>query len=288
MNAIEINGLTKQYNSFTLDHINLALPQGCIMGLIGENGAGKSTMIKIMLGIARPDSGSIRLLGKEITRDADFSDIKNHIGVVLDDVGFPTMMKMPQIDKMLAQSYTEWDSRKFNDYLERFSLPKNKAFGDFSKGMKMRAGLAAALSHNAQLLILDEPTSGLDPLVRDELVDLLADFTRDETHSILISSHIVSDLEKLCDYIAFLHKGNLLLCEEKDRLYEEYGVLHTTAEKLSELDPAAIKGRRVTNYGAEAIVNRTQIPAGFELSPIGIEDLFIVMAKADCQTGKEQ
>lgn len=201
MNAIEIKELTKKYNGFTLDHASLTLPQGCIMGLIGENGAGKSTMIKSMLGIARPDSGSIRLLGTEITQDSDLAEIKNRTGVVLDDVGFPSMMKIPQIDKMLSQSYTEWDSSVFNGFLEQFGLPKDKAFGDFSKGMKMRAGLAAALSHNAELLILDEPTSGLDPLVRDELVDMLADFTRDETHSILISSHIVSDLEKLCDYI---------------------------------------------------------------------------------------
>ena len=287
MNAIEIKELTKQYKGFTLDHASLTLPQGCIMGLIGENGAGKSTMIKSMLGIARPDSGSIQILGTEITQDSDLAEIKNRTGVVLDDVGFPSMMKMPQIDKMLSQSYTKWDSSAFNGYLEQFGLPKDKAFGDFSKGMKMRAGLAAALSHNAELLILDEPTSGLDPLVRDELVDMLADFTRDETHSILISSHIVSDLEKLCDYITFLHKGELLLCEEKDRLYEQYGVLHTTAEKLAELDAAAVKGSRITDYGAEAIVDRALIPAGFELSPISIEELFVVMAKSDRKTGKE-
>ena len=279
MNAIEIKELTKAYKGFTLDHVSLELPEGCIIGLIGENGAGKSTLIKSMLGITHPDSGSISLLGSLMDEKADQAAIKNETGVVLDDVGFPSLMKLPQIGKVLAHSYQEWDNEKFNGYLERFNLPKDKAFGDFSKGMKMRAGLAAALSHNAKLLILDEPTSGLDPLVRDELIDMLADYTRDASHSILISSHIVSDLEKICDYIAFLHKGKLMLCEEKDVLLERFGLLHTTREQLAELDPAAIRGTRITDFGAEAIVERSMVPESFELSSIGIEDLFIFMAK---------
>ena len=279
MNAIEIKELTKAYKGFTLDHVSLELPEGCIIGLIGENGAGKSTLIKSMLGITHPDSGSISLLGSLMDEKADQAAIKNETGVVLDDVGFPSLMKLPQIGKVLAHSYKEWDNEKCNGYLERFNLPKDKAFGDFSKGMKMRAGLAAALSHNAKLLILDEPTSGLDPLVRDELIDMLADYTRDASHSILISSHIVSDLEKICDYIAFLHKGKLMLCEEKDVLLERFGLLHTTREQLAELDPAAIRGTRITDFGAEAIVERSMVPESFELSSIGIEDLFIFMAK---------
>ena len=279
MNAIEIKGLTKKYNGFTLDNVTLSLPQGCVMGLVGENGAGKSTMIRSMLGITRTDAGSISILGRNAGDQKELSAIKNDLGVVLDEVGFPSMMKLPHIGKVLASSYIEWNDALFNEYLDRFELPKKKPFGEFSKGMKMRAGMAAALSHNAKLLILDEPTSGLDPLVRDEIIDLLADFTRDETHSILISSHIVSDLEKICDYIAFLHKGNLTLCEEKDMIFERYGLLHTTKEKLAELDPAAIMGSKITDYGAEAIVERELVPAGFELSQIGIEDLFIFMAK---------
>lgn len=279
MNAIEINELTKKYKGFTLDKITFTLPQGCVLGLIGENGAGKSTIIKTMLGITHSDRGSIKVLGKEMNGNANQGTVKNDMGVVLDDVGFPSMMRLPQIGKVLANSYNDWDGRLFEDYLKRFDLPKNKAFGDFSKGMKIRAGLAAALSHNAKLLILDEPTSGLDPLVRDELIDLLCDYTRDESHSILISSHIVSDLEKLCDYIAFLHKGKLMLCEEKDTLLERYGLLHTSPEKLAELDQSAIMGSKITNYGAEAIVDRQLVPSNFELSQIGIEDLFIFMAK---------
>ena len=279
MNAIEIKELTKAYKGFTLDHVSLELPEGCILGLIGENGAGKSTLIKSMLGITRPDSGSISIMGSPMDEKSDQAAIKNDTGVVLDDVGFPSLMKLPQIGKVLAHSYKEWDNAKFSGYLEKFSLPTDKAFGEFSKGMKMRAGLAAALSHNAKLLILDEPTSGLDPLVRDELIDMLADYTRDASHSILISSHIVSDLEKICDYIAFLHKGRLMLCEEKDMLLERFGLLHTTREHLAELDPDAIRGTRITDFGAEAIVERSMVPESFELSPIGIEDLFIFMAK---------
>ena len=147
--------------------------------------------------------------------------------------------------------------------------------------MKMKLGIAIAMSHNAKLLILDEPTSGLDPLVRDELIDVLNDFTRDEEHSILISSHIVSDLEKLCDYIAFIHKGKLMLNEEKDVLLERYGFINTTAERLSELDPDAIKGKKVNKFGIEAIVDRDMIPVGSEVAPVTIEDLFVFMAKEE-------
>ena len=166
-----------------------------------------------------------------------------------------------------------------NDYMKRFNLPEKKAFKTFSKGMKMKLGIAIALSHKAKLLILDEPTSGLDPLVRDEIVGILNDFTREESHSILISSHIVSDLEKICDYIAFLHKGKLMLCDEKDRLLERYGLLQTTPEILRDLDASAVLGKRVTDYGAEAIVARDKVPQSFEIQPVSIEELFIIMAK---------
>lgn len=154
-------------------------------------------------------------------------------------------------------------------------------FKDFSRGMKMKLGIAVAMSHHPRLLILDEATSGLDPVVRDEVIEMLSEFTRDESHSILISSHIVSDLEKLCDYIAFLHKGELLLCEEKDVLLEQYGVIHCTAEELRELDQAAVKGKRENAYGVEAIVERKAVPSWMSVSPIGIEDLFVFMVKGE-------
>ncbi|MCM1132614.1 MAG: ABC transporter ATP-binding protein [Ruminococcus flavefaciens] len=276
MNAIEVKNLTKKYKGFALENLNLTLPGGCVMGLIGENGAGKSTAIKSILGIIRPDSGSVELLGKSPS-----ADIRNDIGVVLDEVGMPQEFNIREIGAVMKNSFTNWDDGLFRDYMAKFRLPDKKPFKSFSKGMKMKLGIAVALSHNARLLILDEPTSGLDPVVRDEIVDIFNDFTRDENHSILISSHIVSDLEKICDYIAFLHNGRLMLCEEKDRLLEQYCFINTTADMLGELDKSAVIGRKVTKWGVEAIVDRNKIPHSFETLPITIEDLFIFMVKEE-------
>lgn len=275
MNAIEIKNLTKHYNGFTLDNISLTLPQGCILGLIGENGAGKSTTIRSILGSLKYD-GDIKVLGKPMS-----ADLKNRIGVVLDEVGFPDKLNIKDVNAIMKNMFTNWDNDAFLGYIKKFGLPDDKAFSEFSKGMKMKLGIAVALSHNAELLILDEPTSGLDPLVRDEIIDILNDFTRDDNHSILISSHIVSDLEKLCDYIAFIHKGKLMLCEEKDALLEQYVFINTSEEKLAELDENAVKGKRSTKWGTEAIVDRELIPDSFDTKPVTIEDLFIFMAKED-------
>ena len=222
MNAIEIKNLTKKFKGFSLDNVSISLPTGCIMGLIGENGAGKTTVIKSVLGLIHPDGGKISIFGKEPT-----SEMKNDIGVVLDEIGIPIQFNIKDVDSIMKNIFTKWDSNVFYDYIKKFSLPDKKAFKTFSKGMKMKLGIAIALSHNAKLLILDEPTSGLDPLVRDEIIDIFNDFTRDETHSILISSHIVSDLEKICDYITFIHNGKITLCEEKDILLEKYGFINT-------------------------------------------------------------
>ena len=276
MNAIEIKGLKKNYGGFSLGPVDLTLPQGCIMGLIGENGAGKSTSIKAMLGMISSE-GSIRLLGKDIRSEA--ASVKQDIGVVPDEIGLPEMLNVRHVEKIMQDTFTNWRSDVFADYIKKFDLPEKKAFKNFSKGMKMKLGIAIALSHEAKLLILDEPTSGLDPLVRDEIVGILNDFTRDESHAILISSHIVSDLEKICDYIAFLHKGRLMLCEEKDRLLEQYGILQTTPDVLNDLEEGAVLGKRITDYGAEAIVRRDLIPQSFDTRPISIEELFVIMAK---------
>ena len=275
MNAIEIKNLTKHYNGFTLDNISLTLPQGCILGLIGENGAGKSTTIRSILGSLKYD-GDIKVLGKPMS-----ADLKNRIGVVLDEVGFPDKLNVKDVNSIMKNMFTNWDNDAFLGYIKKFGLPDDKAFSEFSKGMKMKLGIAVALSHKAELLILDEPTSGLDPLVRDEIIDILNDFTRDDDHSILISSHIVSDLEKLCDYIAFIHKGKLMLCEEKDALLEQYVFINTSEEKLAELDENAVKGKRSSKWGTEAIVDRELIPDSFDTKPVTIEDLFIFMAKED-------
>ena len=273
MNAIEIKNLSKHYKGFSLESLNLTLPSGCIMGLVGENGAGKSTTIRLILGMTRPDSGEISVFGQKLSRE-----MKEQIGVVLDEPGYPGCMSAVQIGKMLSGIFKGWEQTTYDHYLAKLRIPDNKPFRDFSKGMKMKLCLAAALSHGAKLLILDEATSGLDPVVRDELLDVFNDFTRDEGNSVLISSHIVSDLEKICDYIAFLHRGKLMLCREKDELLNEYAFVQGSREEIDRLDTI---GRRDGRFGTEAIVRRSDVPAGMKISPITIEDLFIFMAKEE-------
>ena len=278
-NAIEIKGLTKHFPGFALEGLNLTLPSGCILGLIGENGAGKSTTIKLLLGMLKPDGGSASVLGADI--GGDLRPVKEEIGVVLDEPGLPHMLKAGQIDKIMGSIYQNWSSGDFAALLRRLDLPEDKPYGDFSRGMKMKMGLAIALAHKPRLLLLDEATSGLDPVVRDDVTDLLLYFTRGEGHSILLSSHIVSDLEKVCDYIAFLHKGKLMLMEEKDALTNEYGVLQCSLTEAEQIDPAAVIGRRDTPYGCRLIVRRDAVPVGTALGSVSIEELFIFMVKEE-------
>lgn len=277
MNAIEIHGLTKSYPDFTLDHLTLTLPEGCIMGLVGENGAGKSTTIRLLLNMIRRDSGTVTILGRDAVQDS--MSLKEDIGIVTDEMGIGGCLTPRQVGRIMRHTFAHWDDALYVDYLGRFSLPEKKKFGQFSRGMRMKLSIAIALSHHPRLLILDEATSGLDPVVRDEILDIFMDFTRDETHSILMSSHIVSDLEKVCDYIAFLRRGHLLLCEEKDVLRETYALFHATAEEVNSLPADAVVGRRASPYGVEAIVLRDALPNGTELPPVELEQLFILMSK---------
>lgn len=273
MNALELRGLTKNYKSFTLDHIDLTLPCGCIMGLIGENGAGKSTTIKLILDMIRKDGGTVKIFGQDIAL------VKEDIGVVLEQVGISGCLNARQVGKVMRHTYKNWQQESYEALLQKLQIPADKPFKDFSQGMKMKLGIVVALSHGAKLLILDEATNGLDPVVRDEVVQMFSEFTRDENHAVLISSHIVSDLEKICDYIAFLHEGRLLLCEEKDALKERYGVIHCTAEELGRIDSTAVLGRKESPYGVEAVVLRKAVPAGMPMSPVELEQLFIHMVK---------
>ncbi|MBS7388044.1 MAG: ABC transporter ATP-binding protein, partial [Eubacteriales bacterium] len=231
-NAIDIKGVSKTYRDFTLDSLTLSLPEGSIMGLIGENGAGKSTTIKLIMNAILPDSGSIEVLGMD-NKSPEFAEAKEDIGVVLDEAYFPINLNCKNVNTIMRLTYKKWDSDKYFGYIKEFGLPEKKAFKDFSRGMKMKLAIAVALSHDPKLLVLDEATGGLDPIVRDEILDIFNDFTRDESHSVLISSHIVSDLEKICDYIAFLHRGRLMFVEEKDLLYENYALVNMTKTQLS-------------------------------------------------------
>ena len=280
MNAIEIRGLEKHYPGFDLQ-LDLSLPRGCILGLVGENGAGKTTTIKALLGAIRPDAGSLSVLGQPVKEEN--AALRERIGVVLDDPGYPECVTARQLGGILAGVFRSWDKASFAALLKKLAIPEDKAFKDLSRGMKMKLSIAVALSHGAELLILVEPTSGLDPVVRDEVVELFSEFTRDEQHAILISSHIVSDLEKLCDYIAFLHQGRLLLCEEKDRLLEEYGLVHLSRADFAALDNAAVIGSRRSPYGVSAVVRRDAVPPALSVEPVSIEDLFVLMIKGDAE-----
>lgn len=278
-NALEITNLSKSYKDFSLDNVSLTLPSGCVMGLVGENGAGKSTTIKLILNSISRDSGEIKIFGKDNREETKLA--KEDLGVVPDETGLPEMLTPVQIEKIMSKAFRNWDTEVYRELVGKLGLPEKKKFREMSRGMKTKLGIAIAMSHHPKLLLLDEPTSGLDPVVRDEVVDMFNDFTRDETHSILISSHIVSDLEKLCDYIAFLHKGRLILCEEKDRLKEEYRIIRGTEESLSKIPESAVIGRKITPYGAEAIVHRSSVPEGIQCGPIDIEQLFIFMVKKE-------
>ncbi len=279
MNALEIINLTKSYTDFKLDNLNLTLPSGCILGLIGENGAGKSTTIKLILDMIPKDGGTVKILGKDNGDGMVLT--KEDIGVVMDEVGIPECFTVGQVGRVMKNTFRNWDENEYSRLVKKFALPEKKQFKEFSRGMKMKLGIAVAMSHNSKLLILDEATSGLDPVVRDEVVEMFGEFTRDENRSVLISSHIVSDLEKLCDYVAFLHKGKLLLCEEKDRLLDEYGLIHCSAEDMKKIPESAVKYKKETPYGVEAMVLRGETPSGINVSPISIEELFVFTVKED-------
>lgn len=282
MNAISVKDLTITYHGgkkpdFSFGPVTLELPKGAILGLLGENGAGKTTLMKLILGLRRPQSGEISLLDGLPGQPA----IMENVGVVLDEPGVPACLTPVQLGKVLGRIYQSWDPQRYAQYLRQLQLPENKPFSEFSKGMKTKLSIAAALGHCPKLLILDEPTSGLDPLVREEMLELLSDFTRDPEHSILISSHIVGDLEKLCDYVAFLHHGTLLLCEEKDRVLEQYGILHGSALEIDALDPQAVLHQERSAYGAEALVRRALVPQSLALRSATLEEIFVGMIKEE-------
>ena len=278
-NAVEIRNLTKAYEKFTLDDLNLTLPSGCIMGLIGENGAGKSTTFKLILDMISRDGGEIKLLGKDNRTSLNL--LKEEIGIVPDEIGLPPTLNAKQVGKIMASSFSNWDGEAYKGYLSKLGVPDDQAFKKLSRGMKMKLGIAIALSHHPKLLLLDEATNGLDPVVRDEVLDMFFEFTRDENHSILISSHIVSDLEKLCDYIAFLHNGRLILCEEKDVLKDEYRLVKGSAEEINRLPEESVIGKKIMPYGAEAIVRRESVPEGAVAEPIDIEQLFVFTVRKE-------
>ena len=275
--ALKVEDLTKKYEGFTLDNVNIELPCGCIMGLIGENGAGKSTTIKLILDLIQRDSGRIEVLGEDNIEG--MKAIRENIGVVLDESCFPENLNLKDISLIMKHIYQTWDDTVFYGYCQRFSLPKNKIVKDYSHGMKMKLTIAAALSHDSRLLILDEATSGLDPVVREEILDVFLEFIQDDSRSIFISSHITSDLEKICDYITFIHKGKIILSEEKDRLLDDYGILKCSLGEFDNMDKSLIIGYRKNNYGVEALVKKNNLIGKYLIEKPKIEDIMLYYIK---------
>ena len=279
-NAIEIRSLCKHYKGFSLDDLNLDLPYGCVLGLVGENGAGKSTTIRLIMDALERDGGTVSVLGAD-NQSKEFLDLKEDIGVVLDETFVPEVINARQMGKIMAGTYKNWDQAVYDGWIRRFELPLDKKFKDYSRGMTMKLGIAAALSHRPRLLLLDEATGGLDPMVREELLEVFADFAAQDGHAVLLSSHIVSDLERICDYIAFLHKGRLVLCEEKDLLLDKYGILKCSKEQLANIPEEAVHGKRVGTYGVEALVEREFMPRDAVVDRASLEDIILYMVKGE-------
>ena len=282
-NALEVSHLTKDYGSFKLDDVSFTVPGGTIMGLIGENGAGKSTTIKCILNLVRRDGGEIQVLG--LDNLADERAVKAQVGVVLDETTFHDGLSAPQVGNILARLYPGWDGALYQHYLEKFGLTSKKLVKTFSKGMKMKLSLAAALAHHPQLLVLDEATAGLDPVVRDEILDEFLNFISDEDHAVLISSHITSDLEKAADYITYLHEGRVVLSQPKDEILDSYGRVGCTAQDLAAIDPKDLLRVRKGSFGCEALVQDRQ--AFHKKYPrllvegIALEDIMLFMGKGE-------
>lgn len=278
-NNISIRALTKRFAGFSLENVSLDVPAGYVVGFIGENGAGKSTTIKSVLGLVNPDGGTIEVFGKDIR--ALTREDKNKIGAVLGENCLPENLTVKDVSGVMRHIFSAWDEAEFYSLADRFALPRDKKIKDFSRGMRQKAALAVALSHGAELLVLDEPTSGLDPVARDEILDILYDFMQKESRSVFISSHIVSDLEKLCDYIAFIHDGRLVFMEEKDALSEKYGIFRGSSEALGALGRESVAAFMRGDFGMSALVYRQKVPAGTSLDRASVEDIMLYFARGE-------
>jgi ABC-2 type transport system ATP-binding protein len=277
METFTFESVVKKYPLYEFSVPALSLMSGTVMGLVGENGAGKTTLIKMLMGMVSPDSGKIQVFGKDIS--IDFTTTKQRIGFVLDEANFPQSINSAQVDSIMQKCYRNWDSQTYLGYLDRFGLPPNKMFKQFSRGMKMKLALSVALSHQAEFLVLDEPTGGLDPMARDQILEVLNDYTRNEGHSVLISSHIISDLEKICDYVTFLHKGSILFSEDKETLLESYVLVRCSHEHRQALDPLSILAAKTLPYSEEVLMRSDTVPSFVKSERIGIEQIMVMMAK---------
>ena len=250
--VLELFDVTKRYDDFTLDHVSFQVPRGCICGFIGQNGAGKTTTIQLILDIIKKDEGSIRVFGRDMEKEGAI--LKEKIGVVFDEMGFHEFLTATEINRVMKNVYANWKEDLFFDYLKRFSLPRKKRCGSFSRGMRMKLQIAVALSHEAQLLIMDEPTSGLDPIVRNEILQIFQEYVMEENHTILLSSHITGDLERIADMVTFINRGKIVLSGNKDKILESHGLIKCKKDDLKKIDGKDMVSYRQSAFGVEVLV----------------------------------
>lgn len=276
-NVIEVKNVTKDYGDFKLDHASFCVPEGAVCGFIGQNGAGKTTTIKLILDVIGADEGEIFLFGENIRHDS--AKLREDIGVVFDEMGFHEFMTGQDINIMMKNIYQNWDEAVFFDYLKRFSLPKKKRCGDFSRGMRMKLQIAVALSHNAKLLIMDEPTSGLDPIVRNEMLQIFREYVVEEDHTILLSSHITGDLEKIADEVVFINSGKIILSGNKDEIMESHGLLKCKKDELAKISKSFIVHAQSSTFATEVLVNDRKacqkLYPEMVIEPASLEDIMI-------------
>ena len=276
-NVIELTNVTKDYGDFKLDNVSIKIPTGGICGFIGQNGAGKTTTIKLIMDIIQADSGDIKVFGQNMAENAKL--LKEDIGVVYDEMGFHEFLTPKQLNKIFKNIYKNWDSEEFTNYLKKFSLPMNKRCGAFSRGMRMKLQIAVAMSHKAKLLIMDEPTAGLDPIVRTEILEIFQEYVIDEENTILFSSHITGDLDRLADEVIFINGGRIILSGYKDEILEKHAIIKCTKDELKGIDEKDIVSIRSSSYCEEVMVNdalncKTKYP-DLSMDRVSHEDILI-------------
>ena len=283
--ALKLDNVCKTYemSDFVLDNVSFAVPMGSVMGFVGENGAGKTTTIGCILNTLSRNSGSIQLFGKEM-QDKD-TELRNEIGVVYDGDNFPKYLTARQLSNIMKGIFSKWDDALFQKYLHTFHLNAKQKIGKYSKGMTMKLAIAVALSHHPKLLILDEATSGLDPIMRDEMLDVFLEFVGSDDHSILLSSHITSDLEKIADYITFIHQGRIILTEAKDNLIYKYGILRCKEKQFESLDKNDILAYRRQDYQIDVLVDNKEAAkrkyAGVVIDCATIDEIMLILVKGE-------
>ena len=282
-NILEVKNVCKKYDGFELKNVNLSLPKGMIMGLIGDNGAGQSTTIKSILNILSTNSGEIKIFGLDNKKNE--KELKENIGVVLDDSFLSDYLNPKDINKIMKNIYKNWDEKLFFKYMEDFKLPINKLSKDYSSGMKMKLKIAVALSHHPKLLLLDEPTSGLDPIARNEVLDIFQDFIQDENNSILVSTHITSDLEQIADYITFIHEGEIILSNSRDDLLESYGIARCTKQEFDKIEKNDFIKYKKNKYEYDVLVkDKFEFRKKYDIEIIdkpSIENIMIIYIKGE-------